>query len=380
MKIGIITFHGAINCGSMLQAYALQTVLEKKYGAEVSIIHYTNKGQRQYYALWDTKLRPRIIKANLQALPYWDKIREYQKDFTDFSNQYMNLTKPVLQYKDLEKMNGRFDIVISGGDQIWNVICRDADQAYFLSFVKDAIKVSYSPSLGSVEIGKYVDQAYYQSLLEDYDFLSVREPNGKKWLGDITNREIKIVADPTFLLTKKEWEENLSIQTMEKDFIFYYGFDFQNETNNHILAKVSKKLGLPIYVTDKKSWYLYHLEQYGFVLHEENGPMGFLQLMKNAKIVFARSFHGILFSIIFRKDFWSLHNATYANPLDDRARHILERVHLLDRNIVIDDLLTMDIFEKIDYEKEALEAINQFREESYQYIDSFIAKAGQKNE
>lgn len=27
-KIGIITFHSSHNCGSMLQAYALQTVLE----------------------------------------------------------------------------------------------------------------------------------------------------------------------------------------------------------------------------------------------------------------------------------------------------------------------------------------------------------------
>ena len=29
-KIGIITFHNSYNCGSMMQTYALQTILEKK--------------------------------------------------------------------------------------------------------------------------------------------------------------------------------------------------------------------------------------------------------------------------------------------------------------------------------------------------------------
>ena len=37
-KIGIITFHSSHNCGSMLQAYALQTVLEKRYGAELKLL------------------------------------------------------------------------------------------------------------------------------------------------------------------------------------------------------------------------------------------------------------------------------------------------------------------------------------------------------
>ena len=52
-KIGIITFHSSHNCGSMLQAYALQTVLEKRYGAEVEVIDFSNKGSRNLYGLFD---------------------------------------------------------------------------------------------------------------------------------------------------------------------------------------------------------------------------------------------------------------------------------------------------------------------------------------
>ena len=38
MKIGILTFHNSHNCGSMLQALALQTVLENRYNATVRIM------------------------------------------------------------------------------------------------------------------------------------------------------------------------------------------------------------------------------------------------------------------------------------------------------------------------------------------------------
>ena len=53
-KIGIITFHSSHNCGSMLQAYALQTVLEKRYGAEVEIIDFSkDRGIYMGYLILD---------------------------------------------------------------------------------------------------------------------------------------------------------------------------------------------------------------------------------------------------------------------------------------------------------------------------------------
>ena len=67
MKVGILTYHAAYNCGSMLQAFALQETLKRKYHAEVEIINFSNKGQRQFYSLWDTKLRPSILKNNLRG-------------------------------------------------------------------------------------------------------------------------------------------------------------------------------------------------------------------------------------------------------------------------------------------------------------------------
>lgn len=372
MKIGILTYHAAYNCGSMLQAFALQETLEKKYGADVEIINFSNRGQRQFYALWDTHLRPNILKLNLKALPYWKQIKINNNEFIKFKNQRLKIKTPLLKkYGDLIGIDKKYDIVVVGGDQVWNVICRDADKAYFLPFVKDAIKVSYSPSLGSVQIGKYVNKEEYRKYIEDFDYISVREPNGKKWLQEITTRDIQIVADPTMVMTKEEWEQCIPINDIKQKFIFYYGFDFANSDNNRLLQNISKKVGLPIYIIDRKSWYMYNLAQYDFVLYEEGGPYGFLKMIKNAEIVFAKSFHGIAFSLVFNKNFWAICNRELKNPLDDRARHILKMMDIPERFMVLEDLDENNIFQKIDYQKVNVR-MDELRKNAYAYMDLFM--------
>lgn len=372
MKVGILTYHAAFNCGSMLQAFALQETIKRKYNAEVEIINFSNKGQRQFYSLWDTKLRPNIIKTNLKALPYWSEIKKHNNDFIMFKEQQLEIKTPLLKkYNELIEIDDKFDLIIVGGDQVWNVICRDADKAYFLPFVKKAKKVSYSPSLGSVQIGKYVDKEEYKKYIEDFDFVSVREPNGKKWLQEITDRDIQIVADPTMVLTQKEWEECINIEDMNEKFIFYYGFDFANAENNKLLAQMSEKTGLPIYVIDRKSWNMYNLKQYGFVLYEEGGPYGFLKMIKNAEIVVAKSFHGIAFSLVFNKRFWAICNRELKNPLDDRARYILKKLGVPERFRVLEDLVNQDIFEDVNYELVNTQ-LDLLRKEAFSYIDLFM--------
>lgn len=372
MKIGILTFHAALNCGSMLQAFALQEVLKQKYNAEVEIINYSNKGQRQFYSLWDMKLRPNIVKANFKALPHWTEIRKNNAGFENFSKKYLNVSGPLIKkYDGLLGIDEKYDMIISGGDQIWNVKCRDADKAYFLAFVKNAKKVSYAPSLGSIQISKYVNKEEYAKYIDSYDYISVREPNGKKWIEEVADVDIPLAPDPTMVLTKEEWEHCIEIPWMDEKFIFYYGFDFQDEANNTRLMNLSKKVGLPIYIIDRKSWNLYQLERFGFVLYEESGPEAFLKLIKNAQVVIAKSFHGIALSLVFHKNFWSIRNRELKNPNDDRAGYILSRMGLMNRFQILEDLSAKDFFTDIDYEA-VEEKQAKLREEAYTYMDSFM--------
>lgn len=89
-KIGIITFHSSHNCGSMLQAYALQTVLEKRYGAEVEIIDFSNKGSRNLYGLFDFRLKRSALKHNLLTIRYWKLVNQYRRDYINFKETILD--------------------------------------------------------------------------------------------------------------------------------------------------------------------------------------------------------------------------------------------------------------------------------------------------
>ena len=87
-------------------------------------------------------------------------------------------------------------------------------------------------------------ESIYAKLVKDFDYLSVREDNGQKWLKELTGIEVPIVADPTVLLTGNEWCEKLNIPEVDGNFILYYAFYYSNEENNKILKEVSEKYNI----------------------------------------------------------------------------------------------------------------------------------------
>ena len=373
MKIGIMTFHASLNCGSMLQAYALQHVLETKFGADVEIINYSNLGQRNYYALWDWYPKPQIVKANIKSIPHYALINRVRADHEEFARKNFNIKTKLLKWRhQLNGIDEKFDIVIAGGDQVWNVRCRDADIAYFLSFVKKAKKVAYSPSLGARNINKFaLNPKMYADLIKDFDYLSVRENNGQKWLKELTGLDIPLIADPTLLMTSEEWKDCIPLEKIDEEFILFYAFSYSNLEINRIMEKVIQKTGMPIYIIEGKSWAINRLDQYGIKLWKQGGPIGFLTLLNSAKLVLVQSFHGIVFSALFHKTFWSLRNNKIINHDDDRARVILNQTGLEGRAVTYSELLEKELMEPVDY-KEADKKIAGMREKAFAYISGFL--------
>lgn len=359
MKIGIITFHASHNCGSMLQAYALCKVLRDEYHQDAELIDFSNSGSRQMYSLWNNKMfyrsgRPNmnVWKTNVSNLFHYKAVKSVMNDYEAFSSKYLPKSKGT--YKNTKQLKGieqNYDMLLSGGDQVWNICCTDADDAYFLSFAHNVKKVAYSPSLGAMNILKYAKNPdKYRKYLLDYDFLSVRELNGQKWLKELVGEDVPIVPDPTLLLSADEWCKVLPVPQIEGKYIFNYAFSYGNEENNRILKQISDKYDLPVYIIDAKSYYRYNLEKkYGFKLYKQSGPLAFLGLMKNAELVLTQSFHGSLFAAKFNRCFWSYKNAVVRNPDDDRARCVLNQLGLIDRYQTFSDLLGMDLMQPINY-------------------------------
>ena len=373
MKIGIITFHASLNCGSMLQAYALQEVLQDKYKAEVDIINYSNFGQRSYYSKWDIYPKPSVFVNNIKAIPYYKQMNDMRKDYKKFEDDYFNLkTKLIKHRRNLKGIDENYDIIIAGGDQVWNVRCRDADKAYFLSFVDKAKKVAYSPSMGARNINKVALRPQtYKELLKQFDYLSIRENNGQKWLKDLTGIEAPIIADPTLLLNGEEWKSKVKHKKIEEKFILLYAFSYANAENNKMLAEVSKKYKMPIYIIDGKQWGIYKLNQFGIKLWNQSGPEGFISLMESASLVLVQSFHGIVFSALFHKCFWSLRNNVIKNKDDDRAKVILNQTGLENRTVCYENLLDIDLLQPIDY-SQVDKNIDIMRKTAFDYIEGFL--------
>ena len=373
MKIGIMTFHASHNCGSMLQAYALQYTLTKKYGANVELIDFANAGSRNLYSMVDFRFKKDAIRNNINNLRYRKVLMKYHKEYEEFKNRYLVTSeKKYKSVKELVGVEKNYDMLISGGDQVWNVKCPDADEAYYLSFAKGVRKVAYSPSLGGVNINEAgVNLDKYREYLLDYECASVREPNGQKWLKELTGKEYPIVADPVFLLTHKEWLEQFELPTIDEKYIFNYAFFHNRADANMAMKKISEETGMPVYIMDTKSWTLYHLDKYGLKCYSHTGPVAFLTLMQNAELVLTQSFHGTVFAAMFHKTFWSYRSPIVKNKADDRATAILDQLGLLDRYVVIDDLPNMSYLEKIDY-SETDAKIKKLQEDAFKYIDSFM--------
>ena len=372
-KVGIITFYSSHNCGSMLQAYALQTILEERYGDQFEIINFANSGSRNVYNLFDLRPKKSAIRKNISTLCNLKIVQDYRRDYLAFSRQYLHTTKQ--KYKKTDDLIGvekNYDLLIAGGDQGWNVLCDDADPAYFLSFAKGVKKVAYSPSLGGNNINIAAkDPSVYRNYLMEFDMLSVREPNGKKWLEELTGREIPIIADPTLLLTREEWCNRFDLPQIEGDFIFNYAFFHNRPEANAVLQKISEETGMPVYVLDNKSWAFYKLDRYGIRRCEHTGPITFLAMMSQAQMVLTQSFHGTLFSALFHKQFWSYRAPATKRIDDDRATAILDQLGLRDRYQVIDELPSIDYKKEIDYTDTDMK-IAQLRQKAFEYIDSFM--------
>ena len=128
-KIGIITFHNSYNCGSMMQTYALQTILEKK-GYNPEIINYYTEGQTQIYK---TFFKPDSIKniiKNILLFPNSKKINNNNMKYEEFKNKNLKLSKEIKEYADLN--DKEYSAVIAGSDQVWNITIEDYSKAYFL--------------------------------------------------------------------------------------------------------------------------------------------------------------------------------------------------------------------------------------------------------
>lgn len=330
MKIGIITFHASFNYGSMLQAYALQTFLERQ-GHKVEIINFRTRIQKDIYPwpLFRLSRHPhikgslrRILLEPSSVLPLCKKWLLFNK----FFNSYLHITKEYSTVEELEQANFSYDLLITGSDQIWNTDPIDFSEAYFGNFVPTSMpKIAYAVSMGPHPETK--DPAYYRTVVKNFKAVSAREYRTKDFLekNHIINN-VEVVLDPTMLLEKDDYSKLINGKPLiNGDYLFYYTPSVPNYPLLDEAVKIATQKNLPI-ICDNSYWPR-SLRNYPTVTpYPATGPIEFLNLIKNAKVVCGGSFHLMIFSIIFGKEFYSI-----GGDVDSRIQNLAKLAGVEDR-------------------------------------------------
>jgi len=368
-KIGILTFHKAINYGAALQAYALQKKVID-LGLDAELIDYGSIGiadttaslikKNIFNKLFKHIFRPVshfnhlvkrvkvLIIKRIEGFLFKKDLEKQIESFISFKKNYLKTSKnSYYTNKDLESTELIYDGVITGSDQVWNPLITQSDLAYFLNFLNDNDKkISYAASFGSDSIPDEFQSKIIPEL-QSIKHLSVREASGAVIIKNISNRDAQVVVDPTLLLSREEWEEVIPENKIDEPYIFCYAF-FNEPEIKRLCKHLSKITGLKIVRLS-----LYHV---GFQRTKEyfdksttyvndSGPLEFLSYLNNASIVVTNSFHGAIFSINFKKDFFVV-SPKYSV---ERIVNILDLYKLSDRLQKNGDKLPTKNDIKIDY-------------------------------
>lgn len=327
MKINIITIHAMHNPGSTFQAYALQQYLRRRYIVE--IIDY----------------RPDYLYSENSNWKYWVKrtvfrkaYKSRDKKFNDFIYQNMELINGCSNYEDLSTSLFDADVYITGSDQLWNsdFPCGN-DPAYYLCFIKEGYKISYSTSVGKKVIDNH-NLNIIKTNTQSFKHLSVREESTSLILKRELKRNVQWVCDPVFLLSTTDYAKFLnSARPINEPYVMVYmsGKSIMLSELVNYYRKAGYKIVLAGGFT-KRCYCDYHFK--------DVGPEDFLNLIYYADMIISSSFHATAFSLIFHKNFLTL----LPSNNSERIESLLNLVNLDYRGI--SNSICYDEFErKIDW-------------------------------
>ncbi len=307
MKVSCLTFHDSTNYGTVLQAYALQTVVTR-LGHDYEIINYSNAEKHKHDSLFrkNRELSNILYLYKLINLPqsYWK-----QKKFRRFTEKYLQTTQRFYTAKELQDYADTRDAILVGSDQVWNCRMIREDPAYFLRFAAPAKRIAYAASIGLSTLTMH-EQEFYREMLSEFHQISVREPTAAKLLEEIAHKNAEVVLDPTLLLTSEDWAK-VATTPPPKPYIFAYVLE-HNSNAQAFLKNLQKQTGLPVHYVSR-----------GVVSAIRDGatyvpsPQEWVSQIMHAEYVVTSSFHGTAFSVNFRKNFF-----TFVNGSNTQSRQI----------------------------------------------------------
>ena len=235
----------------------------------------------------------------------------------------------------------------------------------YLRFSPYEKRIAYAPSLGRDYIPDY-NVKQMRKYIKDIPNVSVREYTGKKLIKELTGRDVPVVVDPTLLLTRERWDEIKVKPDITKGYILCYFLSTPTKETQLKLLNYITKLDKTVIALNSR---LEYLERNVVISYPDCGPREFIGYISDADCVLTDSYHGMLFSIIYQKQFWSIEREYGEFDQSSRQLSVLEMIKLNNRYCRIKDPITFEVidytivderlkekvYESIEYLKDALE-------------------------
>ena len=352
-RIGILTYHYAVNPGSALQAYGLwRTINSLDNNIECFIINYHSMRYRKMHMHFPK--RTSITSNIIQLLLMYSYLK-----FQRFWRRQAGAVKPKhwLNEDNLKDVKG-YECIVAGSDQIWNTELTNKNFYYFLPFISGIKKISYAASIGLHDFPEE-DKDVVKELLNDFDYISVREPEGQDAIEKLMGKRPELLIDPSLLLDKNQYESLAKRPKNKRKYIFLYlrhknsevvpyAREMANAKNLQIvechggIRKISSE--------DKRVWQPTPEEWIGWIL--------------NAEYVFTDSFHGCAFCINLNKQFF-VKISSANSEMSSRIYHILDKYGM--KNRMIEDVEKMQYKSDIDFTNSNVLLVKE-RKKSLEYL------------
>ena len=308
---GVLTFFRPINYGAVLQAAAMQRVLES-IGYHAEVIDYRFPRIERYRRLfrpeeyWPMRKSPghliRRIGADILYAPA--RVRQ-KKAFDRFLRDKVRLSARTFHTRmELEEACQQYDVYVVGSDLVWNPeMAEGVDPVCFLNFVQnraDKRLVAYAPSIGLTQLEEGC-LAEYERLLRNLDAISVREASAARLLQPLTEKKVEQVLDPTLLMETEGWRALMTPGSEDGRYVLSFMVEY-SPLLIQLVKELADREGLTIIHFDVKQFYGHRKKRSA----NAAGPDEFLWLVQNAEHVVTNSFHGCAFSLLFHRDLWCI--------------------------------------------------------------------------
>lgn len=365
-RIGIVSYNiygNFTNYGSALQSWALSKSVEKVSDGKVQpvLVDYCPDFLKDkdilnpFKNMWDqSEESQRMCKLTMPAIKV-----NYEK-FMNFFNTQFKKTQLKYTSENFNEIikNENLSGFICGSDTIFCFDELGFDEGYFADYdVMKKKSVAFAASFGDCDFTenacKKVDR-----LLQNFNAIYLRENQMVDYVKSKVNVPVGRVIDPTLLLEPEEYDIITSDEKPKEKYLLLYSRRYNPEMEKYAIELAKKNNWKIIEISIRAT----NAEK-GHEMRYDAGVEEFLSLVKNAEFVVTNSYHGMIFSIQFKRDFVVFPRVFCDNKMDE----LLGILNLTNRIYNFDD---MDI-KPINY-NDCHKILKEWRELSLNVLENVL--------